>query len=291
MTGTYVRILLAVLGLALMAHPVGSQVNEQDRLNRCQNNRDALARLQTELAGMWSDNHFGQARSVLRALEQRDAYIQQRSLGIMRNSEEIERCKAPQYARSASGWCSPDNIETMQSNIVNLTAQNEALLAEKRQIAASIGMNCAGAQLGCDFYMTQNLREAISAAEANRPRRDQIAAQMEMHRTNLIALQCDRPANGYALADPLGTRWSESEGGWSGDWVRRGTSNVFNASWGGGSIRAVLTISISGNQVSVSRQNATDGNNCQYQGTLNGSQVSGTYTCTSGGGNWSATIH
>ena len=101
-----------------------------------------------------------------------------------------------------------------------------------------------------------------------------------------------RPCEGSGPADLLGTEWSESEGGWGGRWVRRGQSNTFDATWnnGGWEVKAVLTITISGNRVSVHRVNASDTNNCQYEGTLSGNRVSGTYRCTSGGGEWSATI-
>lgn len=94
------------------------------------------------------------------------------------------------------------------------------------------------------------------------------------------------------VADALGTEWSESEGGWGGRWVRRGQTNTFDATWnnGGWEVKAVLTISISGNRVSVHRVNASDNNSCQYEGILTGKSVRGTYRCSSGGGDWSATI-
>ncbi len=92
--------------------------------------------------------------------------------------------------------------------------------------------------------------------------------------------------------DPLGTEWSESESGWSGRWIRRGSSNTFDATWnrGGEEVKATLTINIAGNRVTVQRGNATDANNCRYEGTLSGNSVSGTYNCTSNSGRWSATI-
>jgi hypothetical protein len=99
------------------------------------------------------------------------------------------------------------------------------------------------------------------------------------------------PIASVAAADRLGTVWTEEENGWSGRWVRQGNSNVFDATWTGGwTVKATLTISISGDQVSVHRVNASDNNSCNYRGTLNGNSVRGTYQCTSGGGSWSATI-
>jgi alkylated DNA nucleotide flippase Atl1 len=99
-----------------------------------------------------------------------------------------------------------------------------------------------------------------------------------------------------SLADVLGRVWQESESGWQGVWTRRGTSNVFDAVWADGSARASaeLTITISGDQVTVDRRNQTDSGTCDYVGTLadDGVTVTGTYSCSWAPGpfDWSATI-
>lgn len=249
--------------LAVFATAAQAQISEADRLARCQNNRDALARLQQSIAGDWNDDQWARVRAAARAISQAD-----------RDIRHVERVVAT--VALSGHWGSYRAIEE----------------ARKRKLdaASAIGLTCPP-HSACEYNMGSTLNAMIERAEPRRQQVLDIRRQMAIHQTNLVALQCDRPSTGYALADPYGSRWSESENGWSGDWVRRGKSNVFDASWGGGSVRAVLTMSISGNQVSVSRQGATDGNNCQYQGTLDGYQASGTYRCTSGGGNWRATIH
>ncbi|XID92300.1 hypothetical protein ACF3MZ_28170 [Paenibacillaceae bacterium WGS1546] len=95
--------------------------------------------------------------------------------------------------------------------------------------------------------------------------------------------------------DRLGRVWYEQEGGWTGVWTRRGNSNIFDARWtmpGATPITAVLTINILGNNVQVLRRNSSDGNDCNYTGTIagDGRTVTGTYTCIRGGGSWRATI-
>lgn len=95
--------------------------------------------------------------------------------------------------------------------------------------------------------------------------------------------------------DRLGRRWEEQEGGWTVIWTRRGNSNVFDGRWkqaGQPDVTAVLTIYIQGNNVQVERRNSSDGNNCDYRGTLSadGRTVSGQFTCNRGGGSWRATI-
>ena len=93
----------------------------------------------------------------------------------------------------------------------------------------------------------------------------------------------------------LGTRWEEQEGQWRGVWTRRGNSNTFDARWtmaGEEDVTAVLTIDIQGNFVNIRRRNSSDGNNCNYTGTISrdGRTVSGNYTCNQGGGTWDAVI-
>ncbi|WP_309088120.1 hypothetical protein [Domibacillus sp.] len=95
--------------------------------------------------------------------------------------------------------------------------------------------------------------------------------------------------------DRLGRRWDEQEGAWRGVWTRRGNSNIFDARWtqpGQTPVTAVLTITLQGNNVRIQRRNSSDGNNCDYRGTLSadGRTASGQFTCDRGGGSWSATI-
>ncbi|WP_205611214.1 hypothetical protein [Clostridium sporogenes] len=99
----------------------------------------------------------------------------------------------------------------------------------------------------------------------------------------------------YRSPFDLGTEWIESEAGWNGQWIRRGNSNIFDARWKKGGQRdvtAVMTVFVSGRTVRVERRNSSDGNNCDYIGIINqvGNRIQGQYTCTTGGGNWQATI-
>lgn len=96
--------------------------------------------------------------------------------------------------------------------------------------------------------------------------------------------------------DVLGRLWNETESGWQGVWTRRGNSNIFDARWGSGTriVTAVMTINVTGNQVTIARRNSSDGNDCDYTGTIapDGVSVQGTYRCTrySGPFVWKASI-
>ena len=94
----------------------------------------------------------------------------------------------------------------------------------------------------------------------------------------------------------LGTRWVEAEQGWTATWTRRGNSNVFDVQSRKEQmfLTARQIINISGNRVSISRTDASDGNNCEMEGTIgpDGVTVTGTYRCRSGGPyDWKATIN
>ncbi len=99
----------------------------------------------------------------------------------------------------------------------------------------------------------------------------------------------------------LGSVWDQQETGWTAKWTRRGTSNVFDGRWdksGWPSIDNILTVSVSGSNVSIHRQDPNVSNNtCAYKGKISadGVSVSGEFTCNNRGTvhgpySWSATI-
>jgi hypothetical protein len=103
------------------------------------------------------------------------------------------------------------------------------------------------------------------------------------------------PAPNITSNDDLGTKWIERESDWNGVWIRRGNSNIFDATWSNRNypdVTAVLTINRAGNKISIARRKSSDGNDCDYVGTIADDKVtvSGTYKCIHGGTVWTATI-
>ena len=88
----------------------------------------------------------------------------------------------------------------------------------------------------------------------------------------------------------LGAVWNEEEVGGRGVWVRRGTTDVFDARWG--NVTAELTITLQSGSVEIDRRNSSDGNDCRYLGHFSAEdRVGGSYTCKSGGPYlWHATV-
>jgi hypothetical protein len=90
----------------------------------------------------------------------------------------------------------------------------------------------------------------------------------------------------------LGSVWNETEETEHAVWTRRPGTNVFDASWSNGRVRALLQMSLAGNQVTIRRTQSTDGYDCTYTGTIHGNQAGGTFGCNRFAGYkpWRATI-
>ncbi len=91
------------------------------------------------------------------------------------------------------------------------------------------------------------------------------------------------------LRGGVGSIWRVREGPHTGTWTRRGQSSLFDGAWSEGT-RTTLTISVSGDRVTIQR---ADG--CFYEGTVqqDGRSVSGTMGCAAYGSSradWSATV-
>ena len=74
----------------------------------------------------------------------------------------------------------------------------------------------------------------------------------------LTVLHGAQASDSYSAGCGLGVRWDVLEGGFTGTWVRRGSTNTFDATWQRGNERgsSTLTMSLSGNQVTIQRQDA-----------------------------------
>ena len=83
----------------------------------------------------------------------------------------------------------------------------------------------------------------------------------------------------------LGDVWEqEEENMWRGTWIRRGTSNLYDAYWvhpTGERVLAVVEIRSRGRAVNVVRRHS-DGQGCDYRGEIdeNWAEVRGSYSCS-----------
>ena len=91
-------------------------------------------------------------------------------------------------------------------------------------------------------------------------------------------------------------RWAVTEGPygeWKGTWTidpsRSDFSIILQSQHG--TVTADGKYTKSGNTVSIARTGSSDGNDCNYSGTISGKSISGTYFCKNGGPyRWNAVI-
>jgi hypothetical protein len=94
-----------------------------------------------------------------------------------------------------------------------------------------------------------------------------------------------------ATPPPSDTRvWHyQSEGGWSGTWTRRGTSNLYDSDLQGGEHQTIVEqVTFEGNRVHAQRIESSDGKLCTLEGTLqpDGQTYQGTAQCPGGPNGW-----
>jgi hypothetical protein len=81
----------------------------------------------------------------------------------------------------------------------------------------------------------------------------------------------------------------QSEGGWSGKWTRRGTSNLYDSDLQGGEHQTIVErVTFEGNRVHAQRIESSDGKLCTLEGTLqsDGQTYQGTAQCPGGPNGW-----
>ena len=100
---------------------------------------------------------------------------------------------------------------------------------------------------------------------------------------------------GAGQSDALGREWREEEPTGAGTWTRRGSSDVFDASWtpsAGNPVTATLEIGRTGYRIAAVRTQSEG--RCVYQGAVAADEksVRGTYTCSwaPGAYAWNAAI-
>jgi hypothetical protein len=174
------------MAAALVAQPALAQVDEADRLARCQNNRDALARLEAMRGNYAGEEQIARARTALTAIAALEARINAnfdqgnvdlRSLGRLRG--------LPQTPENAA------DIANLTARIDGYSRSNAELGERIRSAAAPFGLLCGAGDYPCARTLYQRLAQAIDASVALQPQHAALLRQIAAHRTNLSALRCD----------------------------------------------------------------------------------------------------
>jgi hypothetical protein len=158
---------------AALAAPASAQVDEADRLARCANNRERLARIETESAALerrigsfWSDEKLARARSFARSL----------APDASRPAFDLQELM-DQWAHSAGEFGIPRCRMKFDPNAARSPLQDCRLLYS-REIASRIDRE------------TERMPERDSLLRE----RLRLRGEVDRHRTNLAALDCDRTA-------------------------------------------------------------------------------------------------
>jgi hypothetical protein len=126
------------------------------------------------------------------------------------------------------------------------------------------------------LYFTVNYWETSNASGAY-----QVRVQTE-RRTGATTRPPVLSSTPFACGMPA--RFTMTEGAYNGVWTRRGNTNEYDAVWTRGrqQITGVLSITTQGNRVFIKRLQSTDGQLCEYEGTVSadGVTINGTYGCS-----------
>jgi len=158
------------IAAAFAAQPALAQINEADRLARCQNNREALARAESQYQFLrqyadWSAEGIARARTAMTSLR--------RDLSTF--TRELQ--------------------EARQSDYPGIGMQVAARIGEQmRRTAMTFGVMCTPGDVACISGLPNALGREIDLAVAGRQPLQLADRQMQQHRTNLIALRCDEAA-------------------------------------------------------------------------------------------------
>ncbi len=239
------------IAAALAAQPASAQINEADRLERCQNNRNAIAVLEVEEQG-WGDERRARLALVSNSLEA--------------DQRRLDRLAAMDVGfRTNNRTGSPEIFERYRVEILEPT---RALAERMRQSAAAVGIFCFRDDLTCVNGLWQAVERERANAQVDSARRAEVAQQMARYRTNLIALRCDQ-----ASAPAAAGAGSPTDAG--------PLSGVWRSSF------RDIRIQISQNGRDLSGQ-TSDG--FSYGGTVDGDSVTLTWTANGGTGSQTGSI-
>lgn len=221
--GGALRCLAFILALGLAGEAASAQVDEADRLQRCVNNRDAMAPIIAELQLTYNDEQLAQARLAL-------GVIARLGNGIRDAIEEYRPERAQEY------------------------------LLRVQEAGRAVAVVCTILDAGCPGRMANVIQQRIDEAIAARPIRQALERRYAEHRNNMIALRCDQAANtNFTIAGV----WTGSNGltyqiGQSGNTIgwqvasisETGTGSIagrtvtasWNGNWGPGSATGTVSV-------------------------------------------------
>ena len=224
------RAICGFMAVAFAGQSASAQVDENDRLQRCVNNRDAMVPIIAELQLTYSDEDLARAQVALGRIMDLDYQLQV-------HFDEIAGYGDPHF---------------------------DSLLRRIQEAGQSVAVTCTVLDLGCGARMVNVIRQRVDEAIAVRPIRQALERRYAEHRNNLIALRCDQAAN---TTFTIAGVWTGSNGltyqigqtgntiGWQvasisetgrGSIAGRTVTASWNGNWGPGSSTGTVTVGADG---------------------------------------------
>jgi hypothetical protein len=202
------RLALPALLIAV-AVTASAQINEQDRLNRCQNNRAQLVELGRQLRSSWDDEHVAKARTALISLRRL-------STTMHRDESLLLRFQDPELNKN------PIDVDPRYVHD-DLNRTRTAFMAT----ALSVGVACRVEDDGCPDRLIALIEKNIDTAVASSGEREAMVQEMARYRTNYMALRCDLPAQIAMMPDLAGTWYREGNTSLPASIAQNGGTLVF----------------------------------------------------------------
>jgi hypothetical protein len=229
-----VRCLGLILSLGLAGQPVSAQVDEADRLQRCENNRAGIASMEAQQLQTYNDEEISRALLAIQALR--------------RVAEEWD---ADVMHATAAGESSPQELQSRAQRW---------FVPRYNEIGRTASVLCGVEDGDCGRRMIALIQGRIAQSVPALPARRAWDARLAAYRNNMVALRCDQAANAtFTLA---GT-WTGSNGlvydvsqagnniGWrvnsiaetgAGSIQGRSVTASWNGNWGPGSSTGTVSI-------------------------------------------------
>ena len=263
--------MILLLFLLLSFSAAAQDLPEAQRLERCQNNKNRLAELETQ-------------RRVIEA-----------ELAKTMPEQEIEDTRGEMVFVKAIIKKAQNNKNILSDFKTMCTIADKYNFEYRSCINTTMKASNMDDRYICfqglDDVIAHKIDKAVSLQDKRRElinENNEINKQIANHRNNLIALGCEKETGPISAPDVI----KECEGGFCGTWTRQG--NQFNAVWNNGA-KATLTIAkFDNNQVIINRkdiaQSVSQNFYAEYTGKISGNQiVEGKVTYNQNGRTWYGT--
>ena len=232
------------IAAALTARRRRPRSTRRDRLARCQNNRDMLARLEAVHRRYATEEQIARARTAWASIRALEAEYGRNQLRI----EELRTLTTVIEARRDMPQAGDERQTDLYAELVALLPRNRAVDTRIIAVAAEVNFHCPSDQPACILTLSQQIATGMDGAVAQQPLYRQFLQQVALHNANLVALRCDQPGS---------TATADISGAWRGynNYAYTVQQNGGSITWSVGELQETATGTIEGNRVTATWRN------------------------------------